>query len=348
MRIRGLGPLKREVQRMRCMIQRRAVILLYHRVAEVSPDPQLLCVKPRHFKEHLECLQLHYQPMSLRELKQRLDSRQIPYRAVVITFDDGYADNLYNAKPLLERYGIPAVVFVTSGYLGQSREFWWDELERVFLTSVKLPESLRLTIQGETYSWRVGETEANGETSFKPGLPWNVTMESYPTPRHRTYCELLILFRALDYETRERLLIQITQWAGMSRDGRPSHRTLCADEIPRLSRGKLVDIGTHSVTHPVLAVEPLEVQTKEIIGCKRQLEGILGKPVTSFSYPYGGNGDVGRETIALVREAGYQVACANFPMAITSRFDPYWLPRCLVRDWDGEEFARQLRAFFAT
>jgi peptidoglycan/xylan/chitin deacetylase (PgdA/CDA1 family) len=348
MRIRGIGRLKRELQRLRSLIQRRAVILLYHRVAEVSPDPQLLCVNPRHFEEHLEILRLHYRPMSLCDLKEMVDCGRIPYKAVVISFDDGYADNLYTARPLLERYNIPAVVFVTSGYLGQSREFWWDELERVFLTSAKLPESLRLTIQGETYSWRVGETGPNGETSFNPGLPWNVTMESYPTPRHRTYCKLHFLFRTLDYETRERLLIQIAQWAGVSRDGRPSHRTLRADEIPRLSEGKLVDIGAHSVTHPVLAVEPLEVQRKEIIGCKRQLEGILGRPVKSFSYPYGGSGDVGRETIALVREAGYQVACANFPMAVTSRFDPYWVSRCLVRDWDGEEFARRLRAFFTT
>lgn len=346
MRIQGLGRLKRGFRRLTRVFQSCAVILLYHRVAEVPSDPQLLCVTPRHFKEHLEHLRLHYRPMSLRELKEALDAERIPHKAVVVTFDDGYADNLYNAKPLLERYDVPATVFVTSGYVGQGQEFCWDELEHILLVSPNLPETLHLTIQGKTYSWQLGEAETDDETPNKPDLRWNVTMEIYATPRHRVYCELHPLFRVLDYEAREQLLIQLSQWAGVSREGRSTHRILQADEIAKLSEGGLVEVGAHTLTHPVLIAQPLEMQWREIMESKRQLEAILGHPVTSFSYPYGGQGDVGEETIALVREADYQMACANSPTAITCRSDPYWLPRCLIRDWDGDGFGRRLGAFF--
>ena len=63
----------------------------------------------------------------------------VPSAGVVVTFDDGYADNFHNAKPLLERYEIPATVFVTTGYLQDQREFWWDELERILLQPGTLP-----------------------------------------------------------------------------------------------------------------------------------------------------------------------------------------------------------------
>jgi GT2 family glycosyltransferase/peptidoglycan/xylan/chitin deacetylase (PgdA/CDA1 family)/glycosyltransferase involved in cell wall biosynthesis len=109
----------------------KALILLYHRVAEVQPDPWSLCVTPQRFAEHLDVLSGRWNVLRLRDLVRALQVGALPDRAVVITFDDGYADNLHNAKPVLERYGKPATVFVASGYVGNKREFWWDELERV-------------------------------------------------------------------------------------------------------------------------------------------------------------------------------------------------------------------------
>jgi peptidoglycan/xylan/chitin deacetylase (PgdA/CDA1 family) len=85
-------------------MQQRGLIVVYHRIAEPTLDPQLLCVSPQHFAEHLEIMTRSYAPLSLRALGQRVEEGRVPSRALVVTFDDGYADNLSHATPLLERY----------------------------------------------------------------------------------------------------------------------------------------------------------------------------------------------------------------------------------------------------
>src|SRR5262249_8195308 len=105
----------------------RSLILMYHRIARVERDVWSMCVTPEHFEEHLEVLSRH-RPVRLNEWKPRGWFKGS--LSCAITFDDGYADNLH-AACLLKRFGIPATFFVTTGYIGSGREFWWDELERV-------------------------------------------------------------------------------------------------------------------------------------------------------------------------------------------------------------------------
>src|SRR5947207_7132586 len=87
--------------------EKRAFVLAYHRVGRVTTDPQLLCVTPEHFTEHLELITKRYEPARLDELV----AATRPDRAVAVTFDDGYADTLLAAKPLLERASVHATVF---------------------------------------------------------------------------------------------------------------------------------------------------------------------------------------------------------------------------------------------
>ena len=120
--------------------------LLYHRVADVPTDPHLLCVTPENFSQHMEVLRKNSNPISLSELTKGLSHGRLPRRSVLVTFDDGYADNLHNAKPVLERYRIPAVVFVISGSVGMNRGFWWDELEKLLLRPGTLPEEFTIRL----------------------------------------------------------------------------------------------------------------------------------------------------------------------------------------------------------
>src|SRR5439155_20411317 len=109
MKIRGIGRVQQTARWIRNRFASRALILLYQRVVELPfGDPYLLCVAPLHFAEHLEILRSFWRPMRLQQLVEALRSGNLPHRAIAVTLDDGYADNLYNAKPLLELYEIRA------------------------------------------------------------------------------------------------------------------------------------------------------------------------------------------------------------------------------------------------
>ena len=318
MRIRGLGRLRVVAGKLQNRLSPGTVILLYHRVAELEVDPLLLSVTPRHFEEHLQVITRITKPTSLRSLR----SRSVPSHGVVVTFDDGAADNLHNAKPLLERYDIPATVFVASEYSKGEREFWWDELERILLSTRELPEKLSLKINGTTLDWDASRS------------------------RNQLYQHLGDSLRPLPTTQRFDVIAELQQWSGGSMPPRQTHRALSPDEIRKLADGGLVEIGAHTVTHPVLSAIPVKDQEQEIRNGKAQLEEILNARVESFAYPYGTRDDYTRDTVNLVKQAAFTCACSNFKGVVQPQTSLYELPRFVVRDWDGEEFERHLRGWF--
>ena len=125
--------LRRIAGRMRDRLGPRAAVLLYHRVSDTPTDPYLLRVRTRHFQEQMDVLARRGRVIPLRALAAHHRLGSLPHGAVAITFDDGYIDNLLVAKPILQKHGLSATVFMTAGTIGREREFWWDELERVLL-----------------------------------------------------------------------------------------------------------------------------------------------------------------------------------------------------------------------
>jgi peptidoglycan/xylan/chitin deacetylase (PgdA/CDA1 family) len=295
-------------------------------------------VTPEHFAEHLEALRKHFFPIPLQQLVQALQNGKIPRRSVVVTFDDGYADNLHNAKLLLERYDIPATVFVTTGYFGYPREFWWDELERVVLQPGMLPETLYLSINGSAHEWKLGAAVHYDEDACWRHRDWRA-WEDAPTPRHSLYYSLWQLLRPLPEDERLKTLDELLTWANADPEGRPTHRTLSLEEVSILGQGELVDVGAHTVTHPMLSTLPAALQRDEIQQSKASLERILGHSVTSFAYPYG---DFTVETVVKVRETGFACACSTLANVVERDTERFQLPRIPVQDWDGEEFAKHV------
>jgi peptidoglycan/xylan/chitin deacetylase (PgdA/CDA1 family) len=328
---------------MRNRFASKAVVLLYHRVAELKTDPQLLGVRPLRFAEHLNVLARTYRVLSLNALAEWSEGcGDYAGHAVAVTFDDGYRDNLVNAKPLLEQYHIPATVFVSTSNLDQSREFWWDELERILLWPSTVPHTLRVRVDGAWHEWNLNQAAHYEEQEFIHYSTWTVTHKQDPTPRQRVYRELCRLLRPRQTDEREQVLEEIRTWAGASRTIRDSHRCLSPDEVDRLGAGNVVEIGAHTVSHPMLSGLSAAKQEMEIGDSKTQLEAIIKRPVTSFAYPYGSLDDYTPETKRLVRAAGFASACSNVPGPVTRWSDRYQLPRFIVRDWSGEEFARRL------
>jgi peptidoglycan/xylan/chitin deacetylase (PgdA/CDA1 family) len=310
---------------------------MYHRVTELEADPWGLAVAPGHFAEHLDVIRRHGRPMQLLDLARAQQSGRTPRRAVVVTFDDGYADNLYNAKPLLVQHDVPATVFVTTGKIGRTREFWWDEIERLLLQPGTLPSTLQLQVGGRALRWELdraavyGEGEAYRDRTRKP---WH----GEPGSRLAFYYEVYDVFRSLDAETREEALAHIATWAGAERVERATHRTLSLGELRTLADSDLVDIGAHSVTHPFLSAHAPEHQRHEVQESKRYLERELQRRIYSFAYPHG---DYTPEALDLVR-GEFLCACSATRGAVRRGSDCFRLPRFEVEDWDGDEFARRL------
>ena len=125
--IRDLG---RRAERRRDARPGDAVVLVYHRIAEPESDRWRLAVSPGHFDEHMAIVRERFHPIALDALGAALRRGTVPRRSVVVTFDDGYRDNLL-ARPVLEAYEVPATIFVVTGYTGTEEGFWWDELEQI-------------------------------------------------------------------------------------------------------------------------------------------------------------------------------------------------------------------------
>jgi len=344
--IRGLGRLSRWRNKVEVWLQQRVIILLYHRVASLESDPHLLSVSPHRFDEHLAILRRRYKVLSLQDLQQVLLEDKLPRRGVVVTFDDGYADNLYNAKPLLEKHHVPATMFVSTGAIGYPREFWWDELEHILLHPGTLPQALAVSAGSQHYNQDLDGAETYSNADYQKHRSWHAMLAADPTSRHTTYRSLCQWMHPLPIEERQQALTELLDWSGSKPSRRPSHRTLTAEEVPALARGGLVEVGAHTINHHSLASLDVATQKVEIERSKVELETLLGYPVTSFSYPFGTRADYTTEMVDIVKAAGFDIACSNFEGVVQAGCNRFQLPRFVVRNWDGDEFIRHLNTWF--
>ncbi|MCK4352486.1 polysaccharide deacetylase family protein [candidate division WOR-3 bacterium] len=311
-------------RKIRKIVIPKSIILLYHRVANIESDPQLLAVSKTNFEVQMQYLKQNYKILSLSELVNFLRNNRVPRHRVVITFDDGYADNLYNAKPILEKFEIPADVFIVAGMIDKNREYWWDDLERIFLLGKKLPETLELEINKKNYLWN---SRNSGE--YK-----------------KVYQELQYLLRFLSANDLEEKIKEILKWANLPLEGRETYRCLTSEEIRKLVRSNLIDIGAHSMGHLVLSSQSLEQQKWEIENSKQILENILGRKIFSFSYPFGTSTDFTSETENLVQEAGFKSGVADIQTNVRSPFNLYALPRRIIRNWNLSKFKENIEKYF--
>ncbi|MGC2404026.1 MAG: polysaccharide deacetylase family protein [Acidobacteriaceae bacterium] len=311
------------------------MILVYHRVAESNVDPWALGVSPANFRQQLQVLKTIANPVSLNDLVRAKSDADLPPRPVCITFDDGYADNLLSAKPALEQYRVPATVFITPGYLGVPENLWWDELAKLILDPATRLSELSMSLNGQHHAY-VFSPSAEDRPDFDPHAGWRA-WEPIPGPRQSAYMELYGLLVKLSDAEREQAMEQLRQ--GATYTDRRQHRCLTEDELGELASGELVEIGAHTLTHPVLSQLPPDQQQHEIGGSRRRLEALIGRNITSFAYPYGKKMHYNSHTVKTVRANGFICACSNFGGLVTRTSDRFALPRFQPMDWNGEQFA---------
>lgn len=300
------------------------VVLAYHRVTRKVFDPHQVAVTPENFRAQMLHLR---QRIPLVRFEEDWSALRGP--AVAVTFDDGYADNLHAALPILAELGIPVTFFVSTFIFdttdGQApwREFWNDTLERLVLGGSASP--LRFQLRDDRF-----------------GRSWPTTTCAERLTLHDDLHRCMLKIGAA---RRDCWLDQLRDWSGAEDRGREENRPLNIEELRALAAHPLVTIGAHSVSHSPLAALSEAEQRREIALSKKRLEGLLERRIEVFAYPYGSRREYGRTAARLCREAGYRKAATTLPGQVHRWTDPFQLPRQLVRDWDGHEFAAHLERF---
>jgi peptidoglycan/xylan/chitin deacetylase (PgdA/CDA1 family) len=292
-------------------------VLMYHSIAASARDPHLLSVSPDRFAAQLE---------SLGHLADVVPLAQVGAPSacprIVITFDDGYANNLTLAEPLLRSAQMPATVFVATDNVAEpAREFWADRLEHILLDAE--PPVPRLVVEpaGHTVSIDVRT----------------------PAGRLRAYHLVSRMLRRLPVPTIETKLVEIAEQLGSTARVCPEHRMMTRDEVRRLAATGLVEVGGHTISHSMLSGLSPDDQRHEVGGGRTRLQGIIGRPVNSFAYPFGEWGAFDRASVAAVREAGYARACTTRIGLFYPTMSRFRIPRFMVLDWDEYEFASNVK-----
>jgi peptidoglycan/xylan/chitin deacetylase (PgdA/CDA1 family) len=279
-----------------------------------------MSVSPGNFVEQLTIIRSLAVPTSLPKLVQGLRNGKLPQRTVALTMDDGYADNLYEVQPLLERYEMPVTIFVISGCLGQ--EFWWDELVRLIFTEGTFADGICLKIARQVFEWRL-------EPDADVGKQREQLLES-----------LYWMIRQLSEPERQNAMEQLREGIGDVQLEKPQHRALSPIELSTLVDCPLIEIGSHTHTHPALAQLTRIEQQHEIEHSQTKLAEIIGRPVTGFSFPHGSYSTTTQE---ILRRAAYSYACSSNEDTARYASQCYQLPRLWVPNLGGEEFGRWLR-----
>ena len=310
------------------------VILVYHRIAHPPVDPWGLAVQPDHFEEQLASLRRSRRPLHMSDFVNRLERGTLPRDAVAVTFDDGYVDNLREAKPRLAAAKIPATLFVTTGAVGQRTEYWWDELARgILLRGAAL--DCEVVIAGETC--RLGFPQA---TETRQGCTWRASDEPR-TARETTYLAVWRRLRIVSANEREAVMHRLRD---LLNSPPPDAKDLpmTEREVAELAADGLFEIGGHTVTHPVLPTLDPADRRREILHGKLACERLVQRSIAGFAYPHGA---LDAESRAAVQECGFAWACSTDSRPVPARdYDRYALPRLSVLDWDGRAFEHALHA----
>lgn len=293
----------------------RLSILIFHRVL-ISPDPMRPDeVDASRFHAQMRSLSGVFNILPLSEAIQRSKREALPRRALAITFDDGYADNHAAALPILKRYQLPATFFIATGYLDGG--IMWNDA---------IVECLR-NAPGSRHDF----------SGFGLGCHTLNTWQD----RRRAAEALIGKLKYLPTADRESSVAQLVERFGFPPD---NHLMMTADQVVDLVSAGM-EIGAHTITHPILSSLESKHSEKEIIEGRSQLQDISGRPVPVFAYPNGKPGlDYRREHVAMARRAGFIGAVSTAWGSATPNSDPFQLPR--FTPWDRNLFRFILRQLF--
>jgi peptidoglycan/xylan/chitin deacetylase (PgdA/CDA1 family) len=251
--------------------------------------------------------------LPLYEAVQRLAARSLPARAVCVTFDDGYADNADVALPILRKHRVPATFFIATGYLDGGRMF-----NDTVTEAIRAIDAPKLDL-----------------ASIGLGTLALGTMEA----KRAAIARILPVLKYLPAAERAAHAARLGEIAGI---GSRSDLMMREAQVRELHSAGM-EIGAHTVTHPILLNTAPDAARREIVESGRRLAEILREPVRLFAYPNGKPGvDYGPEHTQMVRDAGYATAVSTGWGVATAQSDRFQLPRFTPWDRTPGRFALRL------
>jgi peptidoglycan/xylan/chitin deacetylase (PgdA/CDA1 family) len=287
---------------------RGVLVLCYHRILDgpgrpVTPGPW--SATQDQFDEHLRLLTRHFDVVAPSDLLEGPDLRR--QRLVTITFDDGYRDNYTLALPVLRARGVRAAFFIATGFVDRPRPAWWDDIAWMVWSSTR-------------------PALAVGRWLNRPlGLADNLD-------RQAAVAALTDLYKRLPNDETEPFMEFLAEATGTGRrDVVASQDEWMTWDMVRELGAAGMDIGGHTVNHPVLARLDEREQRAEVEECRRRLEAELGVDMKLFAYPVGRPDSFDARTRACLARAGVELAFSLHGGYVRAeRWDPYDIPRASV------------------
>jgi len=277
-------------------------VLMYHRFGTDAAGRRMTATS---FEQQLRYLVRHFRVSPLRDVVQALHGgRALDARTVVVTIDDGYEDFREHAYPLLRRFEVPATLFVVTRFVDGDYWLWFDAVHYVLLQTAR--SRCALPIDGGILQ---------------------LDLSSMPA-RQRAWSAIGERCLAMDGAGRETVIQTLQRELQIAIPERPvpAYRGMTWDEIRGLDR-ELIDIGSHTCTHPVLSRCSAADIAREVGDSRRIIERRLGRPVEAFCYPNGEPADYDERAVLAVKQAGYRCATVAHGGPIVSTADPYRLER---------------------
>lgn len=276
------------VKRQRCDLR----ILAYHRIVEINDeskfdfDAELISATPSDFKWQMEHLKQFYNPITFADVIDCMEEgRDLPERAVIITFDDGFDDNYHQAFPILQELKIPATFFISTGYIGQSKTFWFDRV--VFLLKKSTLENLSLD---------------NNRLQ--------VTLSQNSLNRGDACHQVLEYLKRQNNDRRLEIIDELFEVVGGGAYENSSQSRPMEWEHVQEMADKGMEIGSHCVSHPILSMLTPQELSAELVQSKLQIEKKINKPCQVISYPAGNDYAFNSIVKNLTRESNYKMGCS--------------------------------------
>ncbi len=259
----------------------RLFVLEYHDVTAESGEKEGTVTAER-FRRHLRHLKQRFRIDTLASAIERLEAPGLDGDLLAITFDDGYLDNYRAAWPVLQAEGLPATVYLTTGFL-DGTELWVDFARRALDAARRSPPDLATT----------------AEEALRAALEnWTPTESVDRLVRRLKYLPPVKRDRALE----------ALRSAGM--ELAPAARPLSWEQAREMAAGG-IELGAHTVTHPILSTLDPEAQEAEIRGSRRRIAEQTGIEPTTFAYPNGSALDYDRHTVRITDRIGFRAACTT-------------------------------------